>query len=112
MIITYYCYIAVYFLVFFIPFFPIILGVDYLAKLCASIPILGFVLRAIVLLLALIFIIFISWIAHLAARAKVYDDELFVVAISSATAQVRLHLAFLPLIGKLFSSETKENEDK
>jgi hypothetical protein len=46
-----------------------------------------------------------SWVAHNAARRRVFENEGFVEALQSAFSEARLYLSFVPLVGKVFRSQ-------
>jgi hypothetical protein len=48
------------------------------------------------------------WIAHNAARRRVFGSEGFLEAIGSAVAEGRLIVSFLPVIGKLFPVRSRK----
>ena len=112
MIITYLCYLFTYYLFFLIPFSPIMFGAFYLSEQCEGAPVAGLVLKGLVVAILLVYLFVIPWLAHLAARAKVYEDLSFSLAISSALGQIRMHLAFLPVIGRFFAFHPEENDSE
>lgn len=103
MVITYLCYYFAYHLLFVIPFSPVIFGAFYLSERCENLALLEYALKAVMFIALSLYLFVVPLLTHEAARAKVYDDASFWGAISLAMAQVRLHLAFLPIVGGHFA---------
>jgi hypothetical protein len=43
-----------------------------------------------------------SWVAHNAARKRVFENEGFFEALQSAFSEARLYMSFVPVVGKVF----------
>ena len=112
MIITYLCYLFTYYLFFLIPFSPIMFGAFYLSEQCKGVPVAGVVLNGLMVAILLFYMLVIPWLAHMAAQAKAYEDLSFSLALSSAVGQMRMNLAFLPIIGRFFAFHPEEKDSE
>ena len=59
---------------------------------------------------ALTYLLGVPWLTHQIAKRMAFEDQKFVTAVKSTLYDVRLRLAFIPVLGRWFQPDSNEKE--